>query len=114
RASALDSRGNGDPSPGRRMDRPSRVRIIGAPASGSRALGWLRTRLLTGLLVLAPSVITIWILFRLLNWLDNLLGRYLRFSFFDYHRIPGLGLLVTLALLTLVGSLAAWVGAGPI
>ncbi|TMQ69416.1 MAG: DUF502 domain-containing protein [Candidatus Eisenbacteria bacterium] len=49
-----------------------------------------------------------------LNWLDNLLGRYLRFSLFDYHRIPGLGLLVTLLLLTLVGSLAAWVGADPI
>ena len=90
------------------------MRIIGEPYTGSRLLGWLRTRLLTGPLVLAPSVITIWILFRLFNWLDNLLGRYLRFSLFDYHRIPGLGLLVTLLLLTLVGSLAAWVGAGPI
>ena len=90
------------------------MKVVGEYAPRPRMLGWLRTRLLTGLLVLAPSVITIWILFRLLNWMDNLLGRYLRFSFFDYHRIPGLGLLVTLALLILVGWLAAWVGADPI
>jgi uncharacterized membrane protein len=77
-------------------------------------MGWLRTRFLTGLLVLAPSAITIWVLFRLLNWVDNLLGRYLRFSFVDYHRIPGLGLLATLLLLILVGSFATWIGAGPL
>ena len=48
--------------------------------------------------------------FRLLNWMDNLLGRYLRFSFADYNRIPGLGLLATLLLLLLVGSIATWMG----
>jgi len=77
-------------------------------------MSWIRSRLLTGLLVLAPSVITIWVLFRLLNWMDNLLGRYLRFGFFDYHRIPGLGLLATLLLLVLVGMVATWIGAGPL
>lgn len=83
------------------------------PAS-ARALNWLRGRFLTGLLVLAPSAITIWVLFRLLNWVDNLLGRYLRFEFLDYHRIPGLGLLATLLLLVLVGAVAAWLGSGPL
>jgi uncharacterized membrane protein len=68
----------------------------------------LRNYLLAGLLALAPSVVTLWIFFRLLNWVDNLLGRYLRFSFVDYHRIPGLGLLATLVLLVLVG----WVVTG--
>ena len=77
-------------------------------------LGWIRGRLLTGLLVLAPSAITIWILFRLLNWMDNLLGRYFRFEFFDYNRIPGLGLVATLLLLLLVGAIAAWIGSGPL
>ncbi len=77
-------------------------------------MNWIRARLLAGLLVLAPSVITIWILYRLLNWMDNLLGRYLRFSFVDYHRIPGLGLLATLLLLVIVGSFATWLGAGPL
>jgi uncharacterized membrane protein len=46
--------------------------------------------------------------------MDNLLGRYLRFSFVEYHRIPGLGLLATLLLLVLVGSFATWLGAGPL
>ena len=80
----------------------------------SHAVNWMRARLLTGLLVLAPSVVTIWILFRLLNWVDSLLGRYLRFEFVDYHRIPGLGLLATLLLLLLVGVIATWIGAGPL
>jgi len=77
-------------------------------------MSWIRSRLLTGLLVLAPSVITIWVLYRVLNWMDNLLGRYLRFGFVDYHRIPGLGLLATLLLLVVVGTIATRLGAGPL
>lgn len=77
-------------------------------------VSWLRARLLTGLLVLAPTAVTLWILFRLLNWVDSLLGRYMRFEFVDYHRIPGLGLLATLLLLLLVGMVATWIGAGPL
>jgi uncharacterized membrane protein len=77
-------------------------------------LGQLRTWLLTGVLVLAPSAITIWVLFRLLNWVDNLLGRYLRFAALDYHRIPGLGLAATLLVLLIVGCIATLVGQGPV
>jgi len=77
-------------------------------------MGSLRVYLLTGLLVLAPSAVTLWVFFRLLNWVDNLLGRYLRFAALDYHRIPGLGLLATLLLLTLVGWVASWIGARPL
>ena len=77
---------------------------------------WSRVRnyLLTGLLVLAPTAITITVFYRLLNWVDNLLGRYMRFEFVDYHRIPGLGLLATLLLLFLVGWIASWIGSGPL
>lgn len=78
---------------------------------------WLtrvRTWLLTGLLVLAPSAVTLWVLYRLLNWVDNLLGRFLRFEAFDYHRIPGLGLLATLVLLAIVGFVTTRVGQGPL
>jgi uncharacterized membrane protein len=72
----------------------------------------VRNYLITGLLVLAPTAITLWVFFRLLNWVDNLLGRYLRFqAFFDYHRIPGIGLVATLLLLVLVGWIASWIGA---
>ncbi len=75
-----------------------------------RVMSRLRDWLLTGLLVLAPSAVTIWIFFRLLNWVDNLLGRYLRFAALDYRRIPGLGLLATLIILVIVGGVATWLG----
>jgi uncharacterized membrane protein len=72
--------------------------------------GRLRTYLITGLLALAPTVITLWVLILVLNWMDNLLGRYLRFPFLDYHRIPGLGLVATVLLLLLVGWIVTLVG----
>jgi len=76
----------------------------------SRLAERLRNYLLAGLLALAPTAITLFVFIRLLNWVDNLLGRYLRFPFFDYHRIPGLGLLATLVLLIVVGGLVTWFG----
>ena len=79
--------------------------------SGSRIVERLRIYLLTGLLVLAPTAITLWVFFRLLNWVDLLLGRYFRFAALDYHRIPGIGLLATLLLLVIVGLMARWIGA---
>jgi uncharacterized membrane protein len=81
---------------------------------GDGVLARLRNYLLTGLLVLAPTAITLYVLFRLLNWVDNLLGRYLRFAALDYHRIPGLGLLATLVLLAVAGFLASLFGSGPL
>ena len=76
-------------------------------------LGRVRLWLLTGLLVLAPSALTLWVFFRLLNTVDNLLGRYLRFEALDYHRIPGAGLLATLLLLVIVGAITSVFGSGP-
>ena len=76
--------------------------------------GQARSWFLTGLLVLAPSAVTLWVLYRLLNWVDNLLGRYLRFEALDYHRIPGLGLLATCLVLIIVGLVATKVGQGPL
>jgi uncharacterized membrane protein len=74
-------------------------------------LSALRNYLFTGLLVLAPTAITLWVFFRLLNWVDNLLGRYFLFAALDYHRIPGIGLVTTLLLLVVVGWIASWIGA---
>src|SRR5215831_5521147 len=71
----------------------------------SRVRAWF----ITGVLVIAPTAITFWVLFRLLNWVDNLLGRYLRFAALEYQRIPGLGLL-----LLIVGCIATLVGQGPL
>jgi uncharacterized membrane protein len=44
----------------------------------------LRNYLLTGLLVLGPTAVTLWVFFWLINWVDNLLGRYLRFAALEY------------------------------
>lgn len=73
-------------------------------------LNRLRYLLLTGVLVIAPTAVTAWALFKLLNFVDNLLGRYLRFAALDYHRIPGLGLLAVLLILIVVGWVASWIG----
>jgi len=83
----------------------------------STVAGRLRTYLIAGLLALAPTVITLWVLVVLLNWTDNLLGRYLRFHVFGDHRIPGLGLVATFILLLIVGwmvtILGRWLGGRP-
>lgn len=86
------------------------------PKSPNRTstLGRLRNFLLAGLVVLAPTAVTLFVFYRLLNWVDNLLGRYLRFAAFDYHRIPGFGLLATLLLLVIVGFFASLLGSGPL
>jgi len=83
------------------------------PHTGPSAMGRLRNYLLTGLLILAPSAVTLWVFYRLLNYVDNILGRYLRFPALDYHRIPGIGLVATLLLLVIVGWMASWIGARP-
>jgi uncharacterized membrane protein len=81
---------------------------------GLRFVGRLRNYLLTGLLILGPTAVTLWVFFRLINWVDNLLGRYFRFAALDYQRIPGIGVLATLVLLTLVGLMMSWIGARPL
>ncbi len=81
------------------------------------AAGRLRNYLIAGLLALAPTAITLWVLVVLLNWTDNLLGRYLRFHVLGDHRIPGLGLVATFVLLLIVGWLVTvigrWLGGRP-
>src|SRR5438093_7754347 len=78
---------------------------------GTGLMGRLRNYLITGLLVLVPSAVTLVVLIKLFNLVDNLLGRYLRFEFLDYRRIPGLGFVATVLALVLVGWVASWIGA---
>jgi uncharacterized membrane protein len=70
----------------------------------------LRNYLLTGLLVLGPTVVSVWVTWKVFNAVDNLLGQYLRFQRFGDQRIPGLGLVVMLVMLVLVGWIASLVG----
>jgi uncharacterized membrane protein len=101
-------------TPPEKSEKKSKKRKKPAPEGEDPLVARLRNWLLTGLLVLAPSAVTFWVLFRLLNWVDNLLGQYLRFSALDYNRIPGIGLLATVILLILVGAIATTVGQGPL
>jgi uncharacterized membrane protein len=80
------------------------------PRDRPRFTARLGNYLMTGLLVLAPTAITLWVFFRLLNWVDNLLGQFLRFAALDHRRIPGIGLVATLLLLIVVGAIATWIG----
>lgn len=73
-------------------------------------MGKLRNYLLTGLIALGPTALTLWVFIRLLNWMDNLLGRYFRFEALEYHRIPGIGVVATLLILLIVGWLTTWFG----
>ena len=70
---------------------------------------WARLRdyLLGGLLVLGPTALSLFVLWRLFLWMDGLLGEYLRFSWFEYRRIPGLGVVAMLLLLLISGWLAS-------
>jgi uncharacterized membrane protein len=73
----------------------------------------LRRHFLAGILVLTPTVVTIWILYKLFVFLDNLLGgfldsmaaRFLPDQFIRPGGIPGLGLISLILLVFLVGFL---------
>ncbi len=64
----------------------------------------LRRRLIAGLIVIAPAGVTAFVLVKIFQWLDGILGRFL---YRALHRsVPGLGLLALVVLLFLVGWLA--------
>ncbi|NPV91205.1 MAG: DUF502 domain-containing protein [Firmicutes bacterium] len=61
---------------------------------------------LQGVLVLLPITLTIYIVIWVFNLTDNILGQY--YFMFLGVKIHGLGLLTTIALITLVGILSNW------
>ncbi|HTF90925.1 MAG TPA: DUF502 domain-containing protein [Planctomycetota bacterium] len=66
-------------------------------------LGYLTRYFLRGLLIVVPVGLTIYVFFRVLDWVDGLRKIPALKPYLDY---PGMGLLITLVLITLVGSLA--------
>jgi uncharacterized membrane protein len=75
----------------------------------------LRTYFITGLLVLAPLTITGYILFKLLFFMDHLLGATVRGGYIRPGGIPGLGFLTVMVIILITGALAnnflgRWVG----
>jgi uncharacterized membrane protein len=61
---------------------------------------------LQGVLILLPIVLTVYIVVLVFNLTDNILGQY--YFIFLGIEIPGLGLLTTIVLITLVGMLGNW------
>lgn len=67
-------------------------------------LTWFRRKLLTGLIILLPTVLTGWILFRLFSSADSVLAPVVeRYPFLD---IPGLGFFAVVILLLFTGIFA--------
>ena len=65
---------------------------------------WFRRKFLTGLIILLPTVLTGWILYRLFMSVDSILQPIVaRYPFFD---IPGLGFFAVIMILLLVGIFA--------
>ncbi|NNF07938.1 MAG: DUF502 domain-containing protein [Candidatus Eisenbacteria bacterium] len=67
--------------------------------------GNLRRHFLTGLLVVTPTVVAAWILYRLFAFTDGLLWENIRFGWVRPGGIPGVGAVTVLALILLVGVL---------
>ena len=76
------------------------------PSDQPTVWGRIRNAFLTGLLVLAPATITIYVLWRLFFWVDHLLGTTLRGGYIRPGGIPGLGFVTVLAIILVVGFLA--------
>lgn len=75
---------------------------------GSRLRGWF----VTGLIVLGPTTITLYVVLRFLWLLDGLLGRYIKIpalttTWLPEGRIPGLGILAMFVLILLAGAVAS-------
>ncbi len=93
-----ESRRDGEePSPARRQKMDLLVR--------------LRNYLLTGIVVVAPVAITVWLTWQFLGFVDRRVTplipeRYNPETYLPFS-LPGLGLLVTVVVLTLIGALAA-------
>ncbi len=66
----------------------------------------LRTYFLTGLLVLAPVVITAYVIWKLFIFVDHLLGATLRGGYIRPGGIPGLGFITVIIIILITGALA--------
>ncbi len=66
-------------------------------------LFWLRRYLLTGVAVIAPTIVTLWVFYKFFVAVDGVLGKYI--SLFG-RPIPGLGFIAVISITILVGAFA--------
>jgi len=62
---------------------------------------------LRGLITLLPLLVTIWLLWFMFSFLDSILGNII--ALFVGHSLPGLGFLITIALILVTGYFATYV-----
>lgn len=81
-----------------------------SPPSKRRPISRLRTLFLTGLVIIAPVLVTAWIIIATIEFIDNrvlpLIPRRLLPEFLTGLTFPGMGVLIFLILTTAVGWLA--------
>ncbi|MDB5084797.1 MAG: hypothetical protein JWN30_1683 [Bacilli bacterium] len=63
------------------------------------------TYFVNGTITILPIVLVGYVVYQSFEFMDNLLGRFIRMRFGDY--IPGLGLLITVILITGIGMIAS-------
>ncbi|HEC69211.1 MAG TPA: DUF502 domain-containing protein [Candidatus Omnitrophica bacterium] len=70
----------------------------------------LRRWFFTGLVVLVPVVITIYVVIGLFNFADSILGKYINRYIFLYfgYKIPGLGIIFSVLIIVLVGIISSF------
>jgi uncharacterized membrane protein len=90
------------------------VRIDPHPFAPLKVGPWARLKswFITGLIVLGPTAITLYVLVRILWTLDNLLGRYIKIPalvmpLLPEGRVPGLGIVAIFVLILVAGAAAS-------
>jgi uncharacterized membrane protein len=77
--------------------------MVARTITGSLLVRWLKRKFLTGLLVLLPTVLTVYVLYRIFVWVDGFLepitARY------PFLNIPGLGFIGVIVIILLAGVL---------
>ena len=66
-------------------------------------IGRLRRHFLTGILVVTPTAVAAWVLYRLFVFVDNILWDELRFGWLREGGIPGIGAITVILLVLLIG-----------
>jgi uncharacterized membrane protein len=92
---------------------PNTVNVTGADAAPSQTsfAGRVRNYFLTGLVVAGPLLVTAWLTWSFINWVDNLVRPFIpptyRPETYLPWPIPGTGLVIAFIALTLLGFLTA-------
>jgi len=93
-------------------DNEQNKRLSGSPAKPAPGMmSRIRNYFLTGLVVAGPGAVTLWLIWWFVTWVDNLVRPLIPVAYrpetYLPVNIPGLGLIIVFAALTLLGFLTA-------